>query len=185
MDPITLGIGAVGLGLKLFGGFGASNTESEISAVEQQKFAVEGQVNVQRQNAMNINARRQNMEIFRRTQQARAQGLASATSQGAQFGSGYAGGQASIQAQGLFNSQGVNVNQEIGNNIFALDSKISGLNSQEAGLKGQMASEQGIASLGGAILSAAGPLGSIGKSAGGLFSNAGGMFMGGGSPSGY
>ncbi len=185
MDPITLGIGAVGLGLKLFGSLSASSDANKISQVEQQKFGVEQQVNDQRQQAMNLSARRQQLEIFRNTQRARAQGLNAAVQQGAQFGSGFAGGQASTQSQGLFNSLGVSQNQQIGNNIFGLDSRISGLNSQEAGLKGQMATDQGWSSLGGSILSSAGTLGGIAKSAGGAFGNIGGAFMGGGSPSGY
>src|SRR5258706_2000925 len=114
MDPLTLGIGAIGLGLQIFGG---AKQASDTSALAQKSYAInsqitglEGQVNDQRRQAMELSARRQQLEIFRNTQRARAQGLAAATNQGAQFGSGLAGGQAQATDEGLFNIAGVNQN---------------------------------------------------------------------------
>src|SRR5882762_9653538 len=153
MDPLTLGIGAVGLGLKLFGTMSASDDSAKIADLERKKFGVEQQVNDQRQIAMNLSARRQQLEVYRNTQRARAQGLNAAVQQGAQFGSGLAGGQAATSSQGLFNQMGITQNQAIGNNIFGLDNQISGFNMQESTLKGKQATDQGWASLGGSILS--------------------------------
>lgn len=187
MDPITLGISAVGLGLSLWGQSKASEDAAQVAQLERQKFGVEQQVNAQRQQQMELSARRQQLEIFRNTQRARAMGLNAAVNQGAQYGSGLAGGQASTTSQGLFNSQGVNQNLQIGRNIFGLNDKISSLNMQESTVKGKQAEDQGWASLGGSILSNAGTIGNLGKFGATSFGNLnlGNMFMGGGSPSGY
>lgn len=184
MDPITLGISAVGLGLKLAGGFGAAGNASQIASLSSANAGLAGQVNQQRQQAMELSARRQQLEMYRNTQRARAMGLNSAVSQGAQFGSGLPGGQASTTAQGAFNVQGVNQNLQIGQNIFGLEGKESTNNMQIASLKGSMATNEGWASLGGSLLSSAGTIGQMGKSASGMFGNIGNLFMGGGSPSG-
>lgn len=190
MDPVSLGISAIGLGLKiggsLFGSSDASKFAEQYNQQEQQKFKLEQQVQDQHAQAMELSSRRQQLETFRNTQRARAMGLNAAVNQGAQYGSGLAGGQASIQNQGLFNSQGIALNTMIGENIFGLNRQISSVNATESSLKAQyqqsQATDQGIASLGGAILGSAGTIGNIG---GYLSSNVGKLFMGGGSPSGY
>jgi len=163
MDPITLGIGAIGLGTSLFFGNKASEDASKIAENEQQQFGIQKQVNAQRQQAMELSARRQQLEVFRNTQRQRALGLASATGQGAQYGSGLQGGQADTLNQGLFGVQGINQNLAIGRNIFGLDNQITDLKSQESQLKSNQATDQSWASLGGSIMSNAGTLGKIGN----------------------
>lgn len=184
MDPVTLGIQAVGLGLKLFGGSEAASDASQVANLSSNNANLEGQVVQQRQQAMVLSARRQNLEIFRRTQQAQAQGLASATGQGAQFGSGYQGGQADTMSQGMFNAQGVNQNLQIGQNIFGIEGKESSNNAQIAQLKGQQATAEGMSSLGGSLLTSGATIGNIFGAGKGMFSNVGNLFMGGGSPTG-
>lgn len=187
MDPVSIGLSAIGLGMKLFGSFsGADHTAEyaqQMNAQEQQKFGLEKQVNEQRRQSMELSASRQNLETFRRVQQARAAGLQAATNQGAQFGSGYAGGQGSINAQGMFNVQGVNQNLAIGRNIFGLDNQITDVNARESTIKsnfqGQQAQDQAWQSLGGSLMGSAGTIGNIGGAAGGFFSKASGLFSGG------
>jgi len=184
MEPITLGLSAIGLGLKLFGGASSSEDtqkySQQINAYEQQKFGLEKQVNEQRRQAMELSARRQQLEMFRNTQKARALGLNTAVNQGAQAGSGYKGGQSSITNQGLFNVMGVQQNLAIGRNIFGLDNQITDLNSKESTVKSQMqsdlAQDQAWQSLGGSLMGSAGTIGNISGAIGGNFSKMAGLF---------
>jgi hypothetical protein len=79
MDPVTLGIEAVGIGLSAFGAFGAASKAKEASQVQVGIAQDEQRINAQKQQAMELSARRQQLEILRNTQRARAQGLNSAT----------------------------------------------------------------------------------------------------------
>lgn len=173
---IGAAIGAVGLGMSIFGGASAASDSSKYSAQEvansQQQSAVSQDEAVQEQNINNLkqqqmylDANRQNMQTVRTQQQKQALGLNNATNQGAQFGSGYSGGKAQTQDQGLFNMLGVNQALGIGVGINAFNQNISndkykmfGLQSQEAAIKGQatsaMATDQGFTSLGGAVMKA-------------------------------
>jgi hypothetical protein len=187
MDPVSIGIQAVGMGMKLFGAFSGASDSSEYASqnnsYEQQKFGLEKQVNQQRQQAMELSARRQQLEVFRNTQRARAQGLNAATNQGAQFGSGLQGGQAESASQGLFNAQGINQNLQIGQNIFGLDNQITGINSQQSTLKAryqsQQAQDQAWQSLGGSLMQSGGTIGNISGAASSGFSQVAGLFSGG------
>lgn len=175
MDPLTLGISAVGLGLQAFGGFSAASKAKEAYGIQSQISGLEGQVNQQRQTAMELSARRQSMEIFRNNQRARSMALNNATQQGASYGnsSGLPGGIAQVDAQSSFNLQGINQNLEIGRNIFGLDDQISKQKLALSGVQSQMMTDQSIGQLGGSITKSAGTLGSIaqygyGQASGGL-----------------
>jgi hypothetical protein len=181
MDPITIGLEAVGLGMQIFGGLSGASNAKQQAEVSSQISADEQRVNDQKEQQMQLEASRAQTENFRKTQQARAQGLAAATSQGAQFGSGLAGGQAAATDQGLLNSRNISQNLQIGENIFGIDRDISSKKMQLASLGGEAATDQGISSLGGALIKAGPTIGSFGKNIGA----SGGLFMGGGSPSGY
>jgi|SRR5882762_1729372 len=181
MDPITIGLGIAGLGMQLFGGLSAASNAKAQAEQSQAISADEQQVNEQKQQQMQLEASRAQMENFRNAQKARAQGLASATSQGAEFGSGLQGGQAEATDQGLLNSKNISQNLQIGQNIFGIDADISRHKEQLASLGGEAATDQGIASLGGALIKAGPIIGGFGKNIGAM----GGSLMGGGSPSGY
>lgn len=198
MDPITVGIQAVGLGMKLFGAFSGASSSSQfadqtaqyaqqMNAQEQQKFGLEKQVNQQRQAAMELSARRQQLEIFRNNQRARAMGLNASVSQGAQYGSGMPGGLASIDAQSRINNQGVNQNLEIGRNIFGLNNSITDINATESGIKSkyqtqqaqyqaQQTTDQAWQGFGGSLIGSAGTLGNIGGAIGGGISQMSNLF---------
>lgn len=89
--------------------------------VIQAQQAVEGL----RNQAMELDAHRRQMENLRTAQRAHSLSLFSATGQGAQFGTGYRGGQAQISAQAGVNAAGIRQNLEIGRNIFAQNSLIT------------------------------------------------------------
>lgn len=163
MDPLTLGIAAVGLGMSLFGGISASEQASKQAQINQQINADEVKVNQQRQQAMVLDASRRQMETFRNTQRARAAGLVAATSQGVNKGSGLAGGQAQATDQGLFNSLGISQNLQIGQNIFGLDNQISGLKSQISASQSSQMTDSAISSFGGDIMKNASTLGNAAK----------------------
>lgn len=165
MDPLTLGIAAVGLGLQAFGGFSAASKAKEAYGIQSKISGLEGQVNQQRQTAMELSARRQSMEIFRNNQRARAMAINNATNQGASYGnsSGLPGGLAQVDSQSTFNLQGVNQNLEIGRNIFGLDDQISRQKLALSSVQSQMSNYQAIGQLGGSITKSAGTLGSAGQ----------------------
>lgn len=161
MDPLTLGIGAIGVGLQLAGGIGGVSAAHQAAGIQQKITGLETQANDQRRQAMELSARRQQLEIFRNTQRARASGLNASVNQGAQFGSGKAGGQAQATDQGLFNIAGVNQNLGIGRNLFSINNDISQQKMQLSAVQGDMATYQGLSNLGGAITKGAGTISNI------------------------
>lgn len=189
MDPFTLIIGAAslfGTGMQLFGAKKQADTQSQAA---QQSAQIAGQVseqeiaaNAQRKTAMELNARRQELEVFRNSQRARSMALTSATSQGAQFGSGLQGGYGQISGQTGVNASGIEQNLAIGQNLFGIDDRISQLRSQSASMQAnyqsQSATYQGISNLGGAVAKSATPFANM---FGGGLQSSGGYY--GGSPS--
>lgn len=167
MDPFTLGAGIVGLGLQLFGGIGASNDAHRASEINQGIAQDEQGINEQKRTQMEMTARRQQLEVMRNAQRARAQGTAAAVNQGANLGSGLQGGLAQITDQAAFNSQGISNNLAIGENIFNYNNDISGKKQQLSSVQADQATDQSIMSLGGALVSNSKTIGNIGKFAGG------------------
>ena len=182
MDPFSLAIGAVGLGMQIFGGFGAASNAKAQAGVSQDIAKQEQGINDLKQQQMEIDARRQQLQQIRQAQQAASLATARATSQGAQFGSGLQGGLAQITDASQYNIEGIQQGLEIGRGINTFNQKISADKQQLASLGGQAATDQGIASLGGSLLKAGPTIGAFGKNA---FSGSGNSFFGGGSPSGY
>lgn len=151
-------IGAAGLITSLIGGAGQTNAAKQSAQIQGQITGLESQVNDQRQQAMVLSARRQQLEIVRNNQRARAMGLNSAVNQGALFSSGYAGGQAQVGDQSLFNLTGVQQNLGIGQNIFSLDKQISAQKMQLSQVQSAAATDSGLSSLGGSIMKSADPV---------------------------
>lgn len=183
MDPITLGIAAVGIGMQLFGGVGASSTANKI-AQQQQALAVqtnqitgnisnlEASANAQQQQMNLVSARRAQTENFRNIQRARAQGVNSATNQGAQFGSGLKGGQAQATDQGTYSNLGISQNLQNSQILSGINNQVSGqkqilsnittdANVNLSGLQSNMVTDQSISALGGTLTKSAGTLGNI------------------------
>jgi len=170
---------AVGLGMSLFGANEQAKNAKAQAAVSMNIAQNEQQINEEKRKAMEVNARRQQMEIFRNTQRARANALQAATTQGASLGSGLQGGLADVASQGLFNLYGVNSALATGERIADFNNLISGDKIKLAQLGGEAASAQGLTSIGGAIMKA-GP--TVGNLAGSF--NFSSIFGGGGDYSG-
>lgn len=180
MDPMTI-MGVVSLGSSLIGGIGQMFGASSTSKLEQEKAQVsantaqlEMQENSVRQESMEMSARRSQLETIRNTQRARAFATQAGVSQGAQFGSGMAGGLAEVTNEGAFGLQGINNNLALGRQMFGLDAKIdqnkiqmAQLGGDEASVQGQSAMFGGLSSLGGAMMKAGPTIGNIFKGFGG------------------
>lgn len=167
MDPITAAIGIAGLGMQLFGSIGAAEKTAQMAGLASQEAtisqgitALQGQENDQRQLAMQISARRQQTEVVRKTQMARAQGLAAGVNQtGGTTSSGIQGGQAQATGEGAYNLQGIGQNLSIGESLFGIQRQITskqvamaGLQGQSASLQGQASIDSGIGALGGSLM---------------------------------
>lgn len=179
MDPFTAISaisGGVGLGMKIFGMDSASKAASAAYGIESNITGLQQQVNNQKQQQMELSARRGQLENFRNAQRLRAQGTNAAVNQGAQFGSGLQGSLAQNTSQSLFNSQGINQNLEIGRNIFGLNNQISSQNLALSKVKSDMSTDQGWANLGGSLMQSSGSIGNVAGAAWGGISQASALF---------
>jgi len=71
-----------------------------------------------RKQQMNLDVQRKRREALRQAMLARSVALSNATNQGAQFGSGLAGGLAQITSAGNRNVNALNQDKQLGNTIF-------------------------------------------------------------------
>jgi hypothetical protein len=149
------GIGIVGLAGSIYGTLESSQAASAKAQEEKQIAGLEMQADQQRRQAMEISARRQQLQTVRSAQQAHSTALAVATNQGAQFGSGAAAGEGQASAQGAYANLGVSQNLQIGEKLFDINSQIDAAKMSEADAESKMASGQGISSI----------FGNLGKSA--------------------
>lgn len=163
MDPLTIGLQAVGIGMQIFGAAGASSNARQAAQINQGIASDEENINEQKRQQMEMSARRMSMQNMRNAQQASAQATAGATNQGAQYGSGLQGGLAQVQSESNFNQLGVRNNLMIGENIFDQNNDISEKKKQLASVQSSQATDQSIMSLGGSMVSNAGTIGNIGK----------------------
>lgn len=175
MDPISASIGAIGLATSIYGMMGASKAASQASGIQNEILGQEQQENNIRQQAVHVQAQRQQIQNVRNTQRMQAMNKVAATNQGAQFGSGLAGGEAGAAAAGGWNQLGISNSLQSADQTFALDSSINTLKQQLGNVDTTMATDKGIQGLGSQIMGSAS---SIGRLAG-----MGGGGSGGGSPS--
>lgn len=169
-------IGLVGLGTSIFSGLMGSSAASQASDIQKQMAQTEMQVNGQKRQQMVLQSRRQQLENIRNVQRARAQGLNTATNQGAQFGSGLAGGQAQASDQGNVNALGFSQNLEIGQNIFNLDDKLDQQKMQLADVQSSANTYAAVGSVGSSISKSSSIFGNLFQGMGG--SSGGGNFAG-------
>jgi hypothetical protein len=163
MDPLTIGLQAVGLGMQLFGAFGASSNAHQAADINKGIAGDEQQINEQKRLQMEMSARRDQMQVMRNAQRTGARATAAAANQNALFGSGYAGGQDQITSQAAFDKQGITGNLAIGENIFSINNDISGKKMQLADVQADQATDTALMSLGGSLVTNAGTIGNIGK----------------------
>lgn len=158
---VTAGVGGLGLIGSLLGGMqSASGAKAKFQA-EQNIASLEMQANEQRRQAMELSARRQQLQNVRSAQQASSMALASAVNSGAQFSSSAQAGQAQAGAQAAYGNLGISQNRQIGENIFNIDSSIDAQKLAEAQAESQIASGQGLSSIFGAVGSQAGNIGKL------------------------
>lgn len=168
--PVGMAIGAaVGIGFQLFGASKSAAASQAYNAAQVQQIQTEEQVQTLQNQAANLGFQRQDMENLRKTQQAMAVGLARGVNQGAQFGSGVAGGQAETQSEGNWNKLGISNAKQTTNDIFALNKQINAQRIAQANAGMNVQTGQAYSSLGSGIIN---DLGAIGRLSSG-FGNSG------------
>lgn len=172
-DPVSAGLQVVGIGLSIFGGLEQAKVAKEQAKVSSHIGEMELGINESKREAMELNARRQQMEIFRNTQRARAQATNAAVNQGANLGSGLQGGLADVANQGLFNLFGVNAALQTGEKIASYNDAISQDKIQLAKLGGDAADAQMWTSLGGALVKSGPTIGQLTQGFGSFFGGGG------------
>lgn len=162
MDPISIGLGVVGLGTSLFGMFGSVNNAHAEAQVSQDEIGLEQQQNDVRQQAMEASGRRNQLQVLRTSQRARSMAVqAGSTQTGSLSGSGVQGGEAETTNEGYYGLKGINDQLTFGRQLFGLDAKISTDKQQMAALKGNDATDQGITSVGNALMKIGPTVGNI------------------------
>lgn len=141
-----------GLAMQTYSAIQGAHTQHQIGQTNQDIAKQEYEIEAQRHQQMVLNSRRQQTENIRNVQLARSMALNSATGQGAQQGSGLAGGLSQANSQGGYNALGINQNLMIGDNIFAANKNISQDKQQLASLGSDMATTQAISSFGGNLM---------------------------------
>lgn len=157
-NPIAIASGALGLGMALFGGNEQMQAAKATAAAQQEIARNEMKQDAIRRQAMEFAARRQQMEVFRNAQRARALALNTATSQGAQQGSGLQGGFGQISSQAAWQSAGIDRNLAFGGQMFDLNNAINSQKMLISSASSQSATGAGISKLGGALMNSFGPI---------------------------
>lgn len=163
MAALTTIIAGIGIAASIAGAAGSLYASQQQASAQKRAIAAQQEAERQRQLAMNLDAQRKKREQIRQAQVYRAQALATTTAQGASQGSGLEGAYGQISGQSGTNLQGINQNQEIGNNIFAANRAYGQAQADMADAQGSAATFQGISSLGGGLVSNAGTIGKIGR----------------------
>lgn len=141
-----------GLAAQAYGAFSSYQTSKQVAGVNQNISAAEQGIEGERHKQMVLNTRRQQVENIRNANLARSIALTTSTSQGAQQGSGFSGGQAQISGMERYNSLGITQNQQIGESVFGYNAQISQYKQQLAALGGDQAMSQGISQFGGNMM---------------------------------
>jgi hypothetical protein len=152
---IGLAAGAIGSGVQAYGAIQQGEAQRKASRLSQMAEA-------QRQRGMELDSERKQYSIIREQQMQRANAIAAATSQGAQFGSGLSGGEAQIAGASNSNLLGVNQNTELGQNMFSINQR-KGAADRDASAAGTMGSiGSGLSTLGRAVVNDSGTIARIG-----------------------
>ncbi len=156
-NPVGAALSIAGVGLSIFGGMEKTEAAQRQASIQQQMTGIEMRQDAVRRKAMELSARRQQMEVLRNAQRARSLALNNATSQGAQYGSGLQGGFGQIAGATQWNLTGIRENLNFGEQMFDLNAQLSQQKIAMAQAGGQAATAQGMSSLGTSLVGAAGP----------------------------
>src|SRR5690349_4913500 len=114
-----LALTAVGTGTQVYSSLRSASIQKDMLAEEQRQEEI-------RKRAMMADARRKQLETLRQSQQASAVALAGATNQGANLGSGLAGGLGQISGQTASNYSGIAQSAGFGSAIFNSNASLAG-----------------------------------------------------------
>lgn len=163
MAAITAAIAAIGLGVSAFGAYEKYDAAKQTAQSQENIAGLETQQDAVRRQAMEIQARRQQLEVLRVQQRTRSVAESNATNQGAQLGSGLQGGYGQISGMTGNNLTGIRENLAAGENMFDLNAQISQQRIQIARSSSESAFGTGLMTLGGGILSSASAAGRLGQ----------------------
>ena len=154
-------IATAGVGLSAYGASQTMAGARASAAATQRQIQEELRAEALRKQAMELDARRKQMEMLRNRQRARAMALTSATAQGAAQGSGLQGGYGQISGQSNVNLLGVDQQIGIGNAMFGINQNISQARMGIAAGQAQMQQGGALTGLGGTIISNLGTIKSL------------------------
>jgi hypothetical protein len=179
---ISAGIAAIGAVVTGVGAY-ESYSAAKDSAAANSKIAQDQQAqNALSQQAMELNARRQQLETIRNSQKARALALSDATAQGAGQGSGLQGGYGQVQGDADTTLLGIQQQLSLGQQNFSIDADITSQKIALANAQSKASFGQGLTSLGGALISNSGTIGNIsqgfGKTSSAIFGTGGPFALG-------
>lgn len=151
-----------GLGLEAFGMSKANAAAKKNNANQQAMIANENIQNALKQQLLGLDYNRKKLQLLRSAQQAKAISIATATNQGAKFGSALPG--ALAQNTGEFNTYDKALNQNF--EIASQDNTINtAINANKIGIANAQMDQQeasGFMSLGGSLVNVAGMFGKFG-----------------------
>lgn len=149
-------VGILGSVVSLVGNVVSASAQQQM--VNEQTAASKRAENA-REQQMQLDAQRRRRQAVRESLLARSMSLSAGVNQGAQYGTGVAGGMAGAVNQGLENQQGINSGEILGSRIFQANRDY--FDATQRGQAG-MAMGQGISAIGGAITNNAGAIGRLG-----------------------
>lgn len=161
ISGITGGLGLIGIAGSIMGSMESAEGAKAKAAAEKQIAQLEIQADSVRRQAMEMSARRQQLQTVRNAQQAQAQALSNAVNQGAQFSSSASAGQGAVSAQAASANLGVSQSVQFGENIFDINAKVDQQKIAEADAETKMYSGQGMSSLFGDLTKAAPGIGNL------------------------
>lgn len=147
---------ALGTGVSLYGSLSAASAQKTMAQNEQN--AAQWQENVKRQQ-MQLDTQRRQRQAVRQTLAARAMALTAGANQGAEFGSGVAGGLGQAMSEGAGIQQGASAANYLGGQLA--DANKAFVDARTQGME-SIASAQAISSLGQGIVSLAPTIGRLG-----------------------
>jgi len=158
MGPLSFVVGA---GLSIAGFIGGSDV-AEKQAAEQKAIAADQlKLEAQKKQAMELDANRRQLEVFRNLQRARSLGLVNATAQGAGSSSGLHGGYGQAAGEANTNMLGINQALQIGRTMFDINADMSQHKMALADLGADASFYSGLGSLGNSLMGASGSIGKL------------------------
>lgn len=155
MEPLSA---ILGLGLSIFGAFEGHKASEAYNQAQQQQIGAEQKIEQQRYEMAQRKHERDQLEIVRTNQRARAMGLEAAVTQGANSGSAIAGAYGQFSGASGTNMLAENQSFQAGTETFRLNSQISGARLGMANAQQDMQTAQGLSSLGSSLFSSSQPL---------------------------